>query len=114
MKEKYHLGASSIRRSFAIPPGRGYVCGIHTNIRPEFRTRERCGDGCRDLHGCAAALQPDHTGRRQASRNDYLRDRAPRLHMGARSPVYEKATNNDRVAVRTACNDARAMVGKKK
>ena len=30
------------------------------------------------------------------------------------NPVYEKATNNDRVAVRTACNDARAMVGKKK
>ena len=30
-------------------------------------------------------------------------------------PVYEKATNNDRVAVRTVCNDARAMViGKKK
>jgi hypothetical protein len=28
--------------------------------------------------------------------------------------VYEKATNNDRVAVRTVCNDARAMVGKKK
>jgi len=30
------------------------------------------------------------------------------------NPVYEKATNNDRVAVRTVCNDARAMVGKKK
>ena len=29
------------------------------------------------------------------------------------NPVYEKATNNDRVAVRTVCNDARAMVGKK-
>ena len=29
-------------------------------------------------------------------------------------PVYEKATNNDRVAVRTVCNDARAMGGKKK
>ena len=30
-------------------------------------------------------------------------------------PVYEKGTNNDRVAVRTVCNDARAMViGKKK
>ena len=28
--------------------------------------------------------------------------------------VYEKATNNDRAAVRTVCNDARAMVGKKK
>jgi hypothetical protein len=30
------------------------------------------------------------------------------------NPVYEKATNDDRVAVRTVCNDARAMVGKKK
>jgi hypothetical protein len=30
------------------------------------------------------------------------------------NPVYEKATNNDRVAVRTVCNDARALVGKKK
>jgi hypothetical protein len=30
------------------------------------------------------------------------------------NPVYEKATNNDRVAVRTVCNDTRAMVGKKK
>jgi len=30
-------------------------------------------------------------------------------------PVYEKATNDDRVAARTVCNDARAMViGKKK
>ena len=29
-------------------------------------------------------------------------------------PVYEKATNNDRAAVRTVCNDARALVGKKK
>src|SRR4029077_10673964 len=28
--------------------------------------------------------------------------------------VYEKATDNDRVAIRTVCNDARAMVGKKK
>jgi hypothetical protein len=29
-------------------------------------------------------------------------------------PVYEKATNDDRVAARTVCNDARAMViGKK-
>jgi hypothetical protein len=30
------------------------------------------------------------------------------------NPVYEKATNNDRAAVRTVCNDARAMLGKKK
>jgi hypothetical protein len=30
------------------------------------------------------------------------------------NPVYERATNNDRVAVRTVCNDARAMIGKKK
>jgi hypothetical protein len=30
------------------------------------------------------------------------------------NPVYEKATNNDRAAVKTVCNDARAMVGKKK
>jgi hypothetical protein len=29
-------------------------------------------------------------------------------------PVYEKATNNDRAAVRTVCNDARTMLGKKK
>jgi len=29
-------------------------------------------------------------------------------------PVYEKATNNDRAAVRTICNDARTMLGKKK
>jgi hypothetical protein len=28
--------------------------------------------------------------------------------------VYEKATNNDRAAVRTVCNDARTMLGKKK
>jgi hypothetical protein len=30
------------------------------------------------------------------------------------NPVYEKATNNDRAAVRTVCNDARAIVGQKK
>ena len=30
------------------------------------------------------------------------------------NPIYEKATNNDRAAVRTVCNDARAMLGKKK
>jgi hypothetical protein len=30
------------------------------------------------------------------------------------NPVYEKATNNDRAAVRTVCNDARTMLGKKK
>jgi hypothetical protein len=30
------------------------------------------------------------------------------------NPFYEKATNNDRAAVRTVCNDARAMLGKKK
>ena len=29
-------------------------------------------------------------------------------------PVYDKATNNDRAAVRTVCNDARTMLGKKK
>jgi len=29
------------------------------------------------------------------------------------NPVYEKASNNDRAAVRTVCNDARAMLGKK-
>ena len=29
-------------------------------------------------------------------------------------PVYEKVTNNDRAAVRTICNDARTMLGKKK
>jgi hypothetical protein len=29
-------------------------------------------------------------------------------------PAYEKATNNDRAAVRTVCNDARTMLGKKK
>jgi hypothetical protein len=29
-------------------------------------------------------------------------------------PVYEKATNNDRAAVRTVCNDAHTMLGKKK
>ena len=29
-------------------------------------------------------------------------------------PVYEKATNNDRIAVRTVCNDARTMLAKKK
>jgi hypothetical protein len=28
--------------------------------------------------------------------------------------VYEKATNNDRAAVRTVCDEARAMLGKKK
>jgi hypothetical protein len=30
------------------------------------------------------------------------------------NPVYEKATNNDRAAVRTVCNDARTMLSKKK
>lgn len=30
------------------------------------------------------------------------------------NPAYEKANNNDRVAVRTVCNDARTMLGKKK
>jgi hypothetical protein len=30
------------------------------------------------------------------------------------NPVYEKATNNDRAAVRIVCNDARTMLGKKK
>ena len=30
------------------------------------------------------------------------------------SPVYEKATKNDRAAVKTVCNDARAMLAKKK
>ena len=30
------------------------------------------------------------------------------------NPIYEKATNNDRAAVRTVCNDARTMLGKKK
>ena len=30
------------------------------------------------------------------------------------NPAYEKATNNDRAAVRTVCNDARTMLGKKK
>jgi hypothetical protein len=29
-------------------------------------------------------------------------------------PVYDKANNNDRAAVRTVCNDARSMLGKKK
>jgi hypothetical protein len=29
------------------------------------------------------------------------------------NPVFEKASNNDRAAVRTVCNDARAMLGKK-
>ena len=29
-------------------------------------------------------------------------------------PVYDKATNNDRTAVRTVCNDARTMLAKKK
>ena len=30
------------------------------------------------------------------------------------NPVYEKATNNDRAAVKTVCNDARAKIGKNK
>ena len=30
------------------------------------------------------------------------------------NPVYEKATNNDRAAVKTVCNGARAMLAKKK
>ena len=30
------------------------------------------------------------------------------------NPVYEKATKNDRAAVKTVCNDARAMLAKKK
>jgi hypothetical protein len=30
------------------------------------------------------------------------------------NPVYEKATNNDRAAVMTVCNGARAMLAKKK
>ena len=30
------------------------------------------------------------------------------------NPVYEKATNNDPAAVKTVCNGARAMLGKKK
>jgi hypothetical protein len=30
------------------------------------------------------------------------------------NPVYEKAANNDRAAVRTVCNDVRAMLAKKK
>jgi hypothetical protein len=30
------------------------------------------------------------------------------------NPVYEMATNNDRAAVRTVCNDARTVLGKKK
>jgi hypothetical protein len=30
------------------------------------------------------------------------------------NPVYEKATNNDRAAVKSVCNDARTMLGKKK
>ena len=30
------------------------------------------------------------------------------------NPVYEKASNNDRAAVRTVCNDVRAMLAKKK
>ena len=30
------------------------------------------------------------------------------------NPVYEKATKNDPAAVRTVCNDARTMLGKKK
>jgi hypothetical protein len=30
------------------------------------------------------------------------------------NPVFEKASNNDRAAVRTVCNDARSMLGKKK
>jgi hypothetical protein len=29
------------------------------------------------------------------------------------NPVYEKASTHDRAAVRTVCNDARAMLGKK-
>jgi hypothetical protein len=29
------------------------------------------------------------------------------------NPVFEKASNNDRAAIRTVCNDARAMLGKK-
>jgi hypothetical protein len=30
------------------------------------------------------------------------------------NPVYEKAMNNDRAAVKTVCNDARAKIGNKK
>jgi hypothetical protein len=30
------------------------------------------------------------------------------------NPVFEETTNNDRVVVRTVCNDTRAMVGKTK
>ena len=30
------------------------------------------------------------------------------------NPVYQKATNNDPAAVKTACNGARAMIAKKK
>ena len=30
------------------------------------------------------------------------------------NPVYEKATNNDRAAVKTVCNGARSMLAKKK
>ena len=30
------------------------------------------------------------------------------------NPVYQKATNNSKAAVKTACNGARAMIAKKK
>jgi hypothetical protein len=102
------------------------MLAVSTPVFAQNTEQERCGDGCRDLHDCAAALQPDHTGRRRGmtiseiERHGFTweqvvyREKPTIRQFLKENPVYEKATNNDRVAVRTVCNDARAMVGKKK